>query len=197
MNTSVQLIGRITLAIFFLVGVQSFSFAQEAKKGHSHAKVEIHGGTVSMSKYHHFEAVFKPDGIQVYLYDGLQNPLSAKGVEGEVTLKFRIGEPQKLPLTYVSKNPEMAEEHQKEMTHEHGERKEHADDEADHDMAAGMDYLQAEVDLGKVKAGTMKAIFTLKGLPSEKEGKATFTATFAGFLQEKDSHREHHDAHKH
>lgn len=61
-----------------------------------------------------------------------------------------------------------------------------------------MDFLQAKVDLGKVKAGSMKAVFSLKGLPNEKESSATFTETFNGFGGDKEeSHHGKMETHKH
>ncbi len=204
-------LGNMLLIGLFVVLSQNSSVAQETKKGHSHSTAEMHGGSVAMSKQYHFEVVFNSDAIQVYLYDGLQKPFSAKGVEGEVTLKFKNGAAKKLPLKYASMDHEM-KDMQKETEHEEGEHEEDEDDHDDHHskknmdhhgMSMNMDYLQANVDLGKVEAGTMKAVFSLKGLPNEKEREATFTETFNGFSSKEPSHhenKEHHEtkgAHKH
>jgi len=207
MRTSFFRNGTIILASL-LAGVAALpgtTISQESKAGHSHSKAAMHGGSVSMSKNYHFEVVFKPGNVMVYLYDGAQNPLSAKGVKGEVTLKFKNGDPQKLPLTYVSMHHEMKGSHhdmEEEDTHksEHGEEDEHEhhehESEQHHKMKTmAMDYLQASVDLSDVKAGAMKAVFALKGLPSKTEPEVTFTETFGGFTGNKE--RQHHETHKH
>ncbi len=205
-------------AVLMIFGVTSLSVAQEAKKGHSHANAEMHGGTVAMTKQHHFEVVFKPEAIQLYLYDGHQKPVSAKGVKGEVTLKFKDGKPQTLSLEYAAMQQEMEDEHKgmmhdgnKEMRHEKmkdermkhkesAEKDHHNEGKIDHDGMLAMDYLQTKVDLIKVEAGAMKAVFNLKGLPNEKETSATFTETFNGFSVKMESNENGHDdngAHKH
>ncbi len=48
------------------------------KAGHSHERVEGHGGAVTMSKEFHIETVFMPDQVRLYLYDGSQNPMHVK-----------------------------------------------------------------------------------------------------------------------
>ncbi|RMD98553.1 MAG: hypothetical protein D6814_07325 [Calditrichaeota bacterium] len=164
--------------------------AQEGKAGHSHHKAEMHGGSVAMSKMHHFEVVFKKDQVQVYLYDLHQNAIPAKGVSGKVTLKFRKGEAKTLPLEFVAAAKGM-EHHEAGEMHEHGHEKE----EADHEM--GMSFLRAKVDLSKVKPGQMKAVFSLSGLPNAKERAATFTETFRGFSGMNKSHHDEGKEHHH
>ncbi len=80
------------------------------KTGHSHERVEGHGGAVTMSKEFHIETVFMPDQVRLYLYDGSQNPMHVKhwknglveatGIvdyrdrgRGTTTLKFVHGTP--------------------------------------------------------------------------------------------------------
>ena len=164
--------------------------AQEGKSGHSHHKAEMHGGSVAMSKMHHFEVVFKKDQVQVYLYDLHQNPLAAKGVSGKVTLKFRKGKSKTLPLEFVAASKGMAHPEAGEM-HDHGHEKE----EANHAM--GMSFLRAKVDLSSIKPGQMKAVFSLTGLPNTKERAATFTETFRGFHRMSKSHHEEGEEHHH
>ena len=209
MNTFSLNVGRVLSVAILFVSLSTSLNAQESKKGHSHGKAEMHGGTVAMSKMHHFEVVFKPDAIQVYLYDGRQNPLSAKGVEGTVTLKFRGMDAKTVPLQVAYMHHADADEEgmhkemkHEEMEHEHGEKSEHKEHamkkDGDH-MSMSMTFLQADVDLGKVAAGTMKAVFSLKGLPAEKEREATFTETFKGFGGKKEMHHEKSETktHKH
>ncbi len=203
------LFSAVLTASIFNLGLNSGVLAQESQKGHSHARAEIHGGTVVMSKMHHFEVVFKPKAIKVYLYDGRQNPLSAEGVTGTVTLKTRGGEPKTVPLKVVSMHDkgEKGMMKHEEMEHEHGdkgmkhEKAEHMNEEKEHagKMSMSMSFLKAEVDLSEVEPGSMKAVFSLKGLPNEKETEATFTETFKGFAKMKKMHHEKSEteAHKH
>ncbi len=200
-------LARVLIVAAFSLGMQNALMAQESKAGHSHAKAEMHGGSAMMTKQYHFEVVFKSDAIQVYLYDGEQKPLSAKGVKGEVALKFTDGKSQTLPLEYVSPpvtekgEPHEGMAHEKtkkaqEGEHPHGEEKGHAEEHPSeaHGHSEGMmkmDYLQAKADLSKVKAKSMKATFSVKGLPNEKEREASFTATFPGLQAKKESHDEH------
>jgi len=57
--------------------------------GHSHEKAEIHGGNVTMTKEFHFETVFHPDEVHVYVYNGAQDPIDPKGVTGSVRIEWR------------------------------------------------------------------------------------------------------------
>ena len=167
------------------------AFAQE-KAGHSHEQAEIHGGEVLMSKQHHFEVVWMEDHVMVYLYDGHQKPLPAKGVTGEVTFKFKGGKTQKATLQLME-----AGKMQEMMQHEAGEGHEHEGKMADmHKMMANQDHLVAKVDLGTAKEGEVKAVFALKGLPNEKEPEATFTATYKK-MKMKQSHEMEHGEHEH
>lgn len=180
--------------------VMSPAFSQE-KAGHSHEKIEAHGGTVLMTKQHHFEVVFKADAVRVYLYDARQKPMDAKGVNGTVTLKFKNGETKEVPLRYVSAMHQMApaamDEHHEKMQQKH-EEKEHEHSKMQNHAARRMqmDYLQARVDLSKVKPGSLKAIFSLKNLPNKQENTARFTATFNGLAGQMEEHHKE-GGHKH
>lgn len=62
--------------------------------GHSHERVEGHGGAVTMSKEFHVETVFTADQVRLYLYDGAQNPIHVKRgktgmVEATATVDYR------------------------------------------------------------------------------------------------------------
>jgi len=177
---------------------------QESKAGHSHAKAEIHGGEAAMTKAHHFEVVWMPDHVMVYLYDAGQKPLAAKGVTGEVAFKFKDGKEQKAALTSMEVG-KMMEEHPAEKTEHPAEKAEHpaekhdmehgkmskAEMEAMHKRMFNQDHLVAKVNLENVKEGEVKATFTLKGLPGKGESEATFTSKY------KKTSMMHHEAGKH
>ena len=200
MNTLTRKIAGLFALLAMFVFYAGPMNAQESKAGHSHAKAEMHGGSVFMSQLHHFEVVFKPNGIRVYLYDGRQKPLSAKGVKGQVTLKFRDGKSETLPLQVVAATKMMEHKDEKGKMHEGMHEKQ---EKSHHDsMPMSMQYLQAKVDLSKISAGQMKAVFSLEGLPNEKETKATFTETFRGLKKAAKSHHndekgDHHKEMKH
>jgi hypothetical protein len=155
---------------------QEHQHEQESKAGHSHAKAEIHGGEVMMTKAHHFEAVWMPDHVMVYLYDINQKPLSAKGVTGEVVFQFKDGKEEKATLTLMEagKMQMMSEHHAEGGRHEmmHGKMSKE-EMEAMHKLMSNQDHFMASVNLENVKEGDVKATFTLKGLPGENEGEAT------------------------
>ncbi len=140
-------------------------------KGHSQAKAEQHGGLITMStkKEFHFEVVFHSDSVQVYLYDGKQNPISAKGVSGITSLLFREPDhkPKSLNADLVYINP--AE--QKKDEDDHGHKKE---EKGRHEQ----DFLQAKINLTKVQTGNMKAVFALKNLPGKNEKNVNFLKIF-------------------
>lgn len=170
---------------------------EESKAGHSHAKAEIHGGEVAMTKAHHFEVVWAPDHVMVYLYDLDQKPLSAKGVTGEVVFKFKDGKEQKAALTLMEagKMPMMSEHHAEGGQHQmmHGKMSKE-EMEAMHKLMSNQDHFMASVNLENVKEGDVKATFTLKGLPGEGESEATFTAKYKKMSMKHDAakHEQHH-----
>jgi len=189
---------------------------QESKAGHSHAKAEIHGGEVAMTKTHHFEVVWMPDHVMVYLYDMNQKPLAAKGVTGEVVFKFKDGMEQKAALTTMEVG-KMMEEHPTEKNAEHpAEKAEHPAEKAEpptekHDMEHGkmskaemeamhkrmsdQDHLVAKVNLANVKEGEVKVTITLKGLPGKGESEATFTSKYKRMKMmrhDTGKHEQHH-----
>lgn len=164
---------------------------QESKAGHSHAKAEIHGGEAAMTKAHHFEVVWMPDHVMVYLYDQNQKPLAAKGVSGEVIFKFKDGKEQKATLALMEAGKMMAD-HTEDEKHEkqHGQMSKE-ELEAMHKLMSNQDHLTASVDLGNAEEGEVKATFTLKGLPGKGESEATFATKY------KKMSMKHHDAEKH
>ncbi len=170
---------------------------QESKVGHSHAKAEIHGGEVAMTKAHHFEVVWMPDHVMVYLYDMNQKPLTAKSVTGEVVFKFKDGKEQKATLTLMEagKMQMMSEHHaeggQHEMMHSNMSKEEM---EAMHKLMSNQDHFMANVNLENVKEGDVKATFTLKGLPDKDESEATFASKYKkmSMMHHEAEHEQHH-----
>lgn len=74
----------------------------ESQPGHSHAKAEAHGGTVTMAEGYHFETAFHKDGVAVYVYGPKQEPLDPKDASGSVTVEFQDGKaPVQAKLAYV------------------------------------------------------------------------------------------------
>ncbi len=78
--------------------------------GHSHGRVEGHGGVVTMSKEFHIETVFMPDEVRLYLYDGSQNPMHVKHwknglVEATGVVDFRDSGRRAKTLKFVRGTP--------------------------------------------------------------------------------------------
>jgi|GEM_PF-2445794 len=101
--------------------------------GHSHERAAAHGGSVSMTREFHFESVFLPNEIRVYVYDGDQNPMPAGNwksgpIKGTVTVQFRdrTKKPQEIKLVETKAKPAA-------MKHEHGEAADHDHGHAHHD----------------------------------------------------------------
>lgn len=170
---------------------------EKSQTGHSHAQAEIHGGEAAMTQAHHFEVVWMPDHVMVYLYDIDQKPLAAKGVTGEVVFKFKDGKEQKAPLALMAagKKPMMGEHHTESGQHEmmHGKMSKEQM-EAMHKLMSNQDHFMASVNLENLKEGDVKATFTFKGLPGEGEREATFTAKYKkmGMKREAGKHEQHH-----
>jgi hypothetical protein len=143
--------------------------------GHSHERCELHGGSVAMTKAHHFETLFAPDGVRVYMYSEDQNPLPMDKVSGTVTVKEMAGAEHEVPL--VANVPKEGEPVVYYCTM--------------HDSApqmtpgkcpnCGMKLvpqggLFGAADLSKAKPGSIKAVVHLTGLDGE-EKEVTFTET--------------------
>jgi len=113
----------------------------ESMEGHSHEMAEIHGGEVTMTPHHHFEALFMPDGLRLYVYDENQKPVTAlKDVKATVTLQAKDGKSQSLTLDLLP---------------------------ADETSGRTQPCLAATHDFGDMKPGMMKATFTVQGLGKE------------------------------
>ena len=144
---------------------------------HSHEACELHGGQVAMTKAHHFETVFDPKGMSVYMYSGAQTPMMMEKITGTAALKFVDGSTKEIPLTVQS--PVKGEDavyfcpmHTSVVQKEPGVCK----------ACGGMElmkqnYLRGAVDLSKVEAGSMKAMIHVKGMTGD-EPDAAFMETF-------------------
>ena len=111
-----------------------------------------HGGQISATPSYNVEVVYRPKETRVYLYEPSMRPLSARGAEGQVSMKVRGHEKIfSYPLEYVA-------------------------------LAAGskdQDFLVANVNVSRVRDGSMTVTFELAGLPNSKQSRATFTQKFA------------------
>lgn len=156
-------------------GVEGHS--AEEVGGHSHGKLEGHGGSVTMTREFHFEVVFHRDKIQVYLYGGEENPLSTEGVSGSVRVRFRDRNRKRVEaaLVYVNPNKEAG-------GHEHGQGD---------PKEKVQDYLEAKVDLSKVPERGAKATIRLEKVPGQKEREVSFTETFRLARLVEEEHEEH------
>lgn len=111
-----------------------------------------HGGQVISQDPYFFEVVFQPQATHVYLYGGLQEPISVELVRGEVVMQVSYA-PQvfRYPLTYVTPSA----------------------------SSPGQNHLVATVDVSQVPDGQMTVTFKLDNLPKRQLRQATFSETFA------------------
>lgn len=160
-------------------GMDAHSSSGAAQKGegagHSHERCELHGGQVTMTQAHHFETLFAPDGVRVYMYSTEQNPLPMGKVSGTVTIKDSSGKAQEVKL--VPNIPKEGEpvvyyctmyDSPPQMTPGKCPK-------------CGMTLvpqggLFAAADLSKAKPGTIKTVVHITGLVG-KEPEVTFTET--------------------
>jgi hypothetical protein len=162
----------------------------EEAPGHSHDQCQYHGGLVSMTKQHHFETVFSPDGIRIYRYSGSQVPMQVQKAEGAVTLKFKDETKKEIPFT-----PVMPDENETTVYfcpgHPEATQMEPGICEACGTMKLmTQDYLFAEADLSNVKPGSMKAVVHIKGMTGS-EPEVLFTEAFEGFVSAVEGTPEH------
>lgn len=145
-RTFAWILKAATAAVLATTAALPAGAQDESAEGHSHARSELHGGVVTMTREFHFEVAFLPAAVRVYLYDGFQKPLSAKGIEGDVKVYFRKGrKPVEAGFTYVKPA-----------------------------AAGGQDYLEAPLELARVEEGQAKATVNLRGLPGEEEKTVRF-----------------------
>jgi len=112
--------------------------------------VPPHGGQLTIAPPMSFEVVYLPEEIRLYLYAVVPNPASAKDVAGEVTFQRPYDErATRVALRYVGQ------------------------------PAGQQDYLQAPVDLGRVKVGELTATVKLANLPLQNRPGITFSQPVA------------------
>jgi hypothetical protein len=124
----------------------------ERAMGHSHEMSQVHGGQVFMTKAHHFEVLFVPEGVRIYPYGADQQPRSAEGLSGTAEIRRKgMKETASMDLAAVSPEGENARS-----------------------------FLRGDWDHSKVKPGDAKLTFTINDPALKEEPEATFTATFDG-----------------
>src|SRR5512140_1701174 len=151
--------------------------------GHSHERCELHGGEVAMTKAHHFETVFAPDGIHVYMYSEKQDPLPIDGPAGIVTLKEKAGATRDIKMIPDTTKAGVTDVYFCEM---YDSPPQHAPGKC---PTCGMTLvlqkgLFAPADLSKTPPNTLKATVHLTRLGGD-ENEVTFTETYAGPQKEK------------
>ncbi len=138
---------------------------QNAHAGHQHqgaspagtraapaAQPSPHGGQISVAEPFRFEVVYQPRETHVYLYDASNRPISARGVQGQVTMKVRGYEKvYRYPLKFAAAGTG-ADTH---------------------------DCLALALDVSRIKDGDMTATFALENLPDRQQSRTAFTQTFA------------------
>lgn len=112
-----------------------------------------HGGQVTASQsIYFFEVVYQPRETRLYLYGPSQEPLSAKGVRGQIVLRLNGQERDyRFPLKYAATRADSQEP----------------------------GYLAAAVNVSRIRDGEMTATFLLDNLPHRQHAKAQFAQTFA------------------
>jgi YHS domain-containing protein len=118
----------------------------------SGARVAPHGGQVTKTALYCVEVVYRPQEIRVYLYEASLRPLTARGLQGRATMKVQ-GQKQLFVRTLGHVVPPAGSREQ--------------------------DYLAAQVNLSRVRDGSMAVTFELSGLPHPQEPQAIFTQQFA------------------
>jgi hypothetical protein len=135
-----------------------------------------------MTEQHHFETVFGPEGIRVYMYSGQQVPMQIEKASGTVTLKFKDGTTKQ---AIMSKRSPQESDHTVYFCPMHPDVTQMEPGECA--ACGGMklmaqDYLFSEIDLSDVAPESMKAIVHIENI-NGKESEITFTETFHGTIQ--------------
>ncbi len=120
-----------------------------ADSGHEKKTAGPHGGEVSQSGSNWYEVVFKPKGINLYLYDAKGKPVSAKGVRGSVVMMVKGNSKQYRYDLY----PDAAKN-------------------------AAPNSLALPMDLSKMPEGAMSTKFSLFGLPKSGRKPVVLSRTF-------------------
>jgi hypothetical protein len=147
--------------------------------GHSHEKCELHGGAVAMTNGRHFETVFAPDGIRVYVYTGNQTPEVVGKGTGTATLSFKDGTTREIPLVAAKPDSGDAAVYFCPMHPEVVQMKPGKCDKCGGMILYTQDYLYAKADLAKVAPGSLKATIRIKGLRG-LASEVVYTEPFTG-----------------
>lgn len=111
---------------------------KESTPGHSHEMSELHGGSATMTPRHHFESLFTPSEIRLYLYDAKQAPIADVGeARAVVTLEQKEAEPVQLDMTWMGPDPA---------------------------KLRSQGYFVAQHEMTEDEAAATRAVFTIEGL---------------------------------
>ncbi len=84
---------------------------EEGHEGESHAHKSPHGGVSRTVQDYHVEYVVRHEGVDVYLYDAKENPLSIEGMGGFISLQFPDGVMKKVDLNPILAADETSPNH--------------------------------------------------------------------------------------
>jgi hypothetical protein len=165
---------------------------------HSHERAMLHGGQVTMTEQHHFETVFAPDGVRIYLYGRSQVPMASGKATAKVGLRYQDGSTAEIeakrvepkegePTAYFCPGHPDATQMEPGICAQCGTME-----------LMKQDYLFAPVDLSEVKPGTLKATVRVSAMSGE-EAEAVFTETYLGHAKQHDveEEKETHQGHSH
>lgn len=109
-------------------------------------------GQIKVTARHLFEVRYAPWGIQVFVNDPAGNPLSPRGILGDVVLEVR-GDPRqwRFPLQYIAAEA----------------------------SPVGREHLLVLTDLSRVRDGDMLVLIDMARLPQPEETNVRFVQTFA------------------
>lgn len=177
-------LARAGVAAVALAAFAAFPAARalgsEDAPGHSHQKAARHGGDVQMTRGHHFEATWRPDGLRVYLYTAGQAPMKVAKAEGKVT--FRMADGASKDVVMVREAP-AGDEHPTvyfcPMHPEVVQLEPGICTQCGTMKLFVQDRFFAPIDLATAAPGSLKAFVQVTGLKGE-ESEASFVATFAG-----------------
>lgn len=141
--------------------------------GHSHEQCELHGGKVTMTQGHHFETLFAPDGIRIFMYSANQNPLIMDEVTGTVAVEDGSGKGVEMKLVPIVLKEGEPTVYFCTMNDTPPQMKPGKCPKCGMALVPQMG-LFAPMDLSTAKPGSVKAVVHLTGLQG-KEKDVTFT----------------------
>ncbi len=159
-----------------------------SKEADLHQKSAMHGGQVSMTKEHHFETVFLPNGVTVYAYSKQEAPAMIEEAKGSAKVSYRDGTSKTVALVAgvpAEKEPAVyfCPMHEQVVQSEPGKCK----------LCGGMklfkqDRLIGALDLSKARPGDLEMTIQISGLAGA-EPEVTFTEKFQGMASaDKETH---------